>query len=109
MLHLQGLHDYAVDSPIRVYVPTHKLFVFDATGQLAQAPFAVYLMHIPGKESDTGAKAAEVYAWLQGAGIPVLYDDREERAGIKFNDADLIGLPLRLTIGRRSLQARRSG
>lgn len=38
VLHLQGLHDYAVDSPIRVYVPTHKLFVFDAAGQLAQAP-----------------------------------------------------------------------
>ncbi|QGZ31513.1 ABC transporter ATP-binding protein [Stutzerimonas stutzeri] len=38
VLHLQGVHDYAVDSPIRVYIPTHKLFVFDAAGQLAQAP-----------------------------------------------------------------------
>lgn len=38
VLHLQGVHDYAVDSPIRVYIPTHKLFVFDATGQLAKAP-----------------------------------------------------------------------
>ena len=68
------------------------------------APFAVYLMHIPGKESDTGAKAAEVYAWLQGAGIPVLYDDREERAGIKFNDADLLGCPLRVTVGEKALR-----
>ncbi len=38
VLHLQGVHDYPVDSPIRVYIPTHKLFVFDASGQLAQAP-----------------------------------------------------------------------
>ena len=38
VLHLQGVHDYAVDSPIRIYIPTHKLFVFDAHGRLAQAP-----------------------------------------------------------------------
>lgn len=38
VLHLQGVHDYPVDSPIRVYIPTHKLFVFDAQGRLAQAP-----------------------------------------------------------------------
>ncbi|WP_312518782.1 ABC transporter ATP-binding protein [Stutzerimonas nitrititolerans] len=38
VLHLQGVHDYGVDEPIRVYVPTHKLFVFDAQGHLVQAP-----------------------------------------------------------------------
>ena len=38
VLHIQGVHDYPVDSPIRVYIPTHKLFVYDASGQLAQAP-----------------------------------------------------------------------
>lgn len=68
------------------------------------APFDVYLMHIPGKELDTGAKAAEIYARLQEAGIPVLYDDREERAGIKFNDADLLGCPLRVTVGEKALR-----
>lgn len=68
------------------------------------APFAVYLMHIPGKELDTGAKAAELYARLQGAGIPVLYDDRDERAGIKFNDADLLGCSLRVTVGEKALR-----
>jgi len=35
--------------------------------------------------------------------VEVLYDDREERAGVKFNDADLIGIPLRLTLGQRSI------
>lgn len=68
------------------------------------APFDVYLMHVPGKELDTRAKAGEVYDSLQGAGISVLYDDRDERAGIKFNDADLIGCPLRVTVGEKGLK-----
>jgi len=38
VLHLQGVHDYGVDEPIRVYVPTHKLFVFDEQGHLVQSP-----------------------------------------------------------------------
>ncbi|WP_434457558.1 ABC transporter ATP-binding protein [Stutzerimonas urumqiensis] len=42
VLHLQGVHDYPVDSPIRVYIPTHKLFAFDAQGRLAQAPSRRY-------------------------------------------------------------------
>ncbi len=38
VLHLQGVHDYPVDAPIRVYLPTHKLFAFGADGQLVRAP-----------------------------------------------------------------------
>src|SRR5688572_25080876 len=68
------------------------------------APFDVYLMHIPGRELDTRAKAAEVYSTLQNADISVLFDDREERAGVKFNDADLIGCPIRLTVGEKNLK-----
>jgi prolyl-tRNA synthetase len=68
------------------------------------APFDVYLMHVPGKELDTGARANEIYATLQNAGIPVLFDDRDERAGVKFNDADLIGCPIRLTVGEKALK-----
>lgn len=68
------------------------------------APFQVYLMHVPGKELDTRAKAEEIYASLQDAGIPVLFDDRDERAGVKFNDADLIGCPIRVTVGERGLK-----
>ena len=68
------------------------------------APFEVYLMHIPGKETDTRAKAEEVYANLQSAGISVLFDDRDERAGVKFNDADLIGCPVRVTVGEKGLK-----
>ncbi|MCZ2288820.1 MAG: hypothetical protein LC138_08300 [Anaerolineales bacterium] len=68
------------------------------------APFRVYLMHVPGKTVDTRSKAEEIYAELQSAGISVLFDDRDERAGVKFNDADLIGCPVRITIGERGLQ-----
>jgi prolyl-tRNA synthetase len=68
------------------------------------APFDVYLMHVPGKQMDTGSKAAEIYDQLQAAGVSVLFDDRDERAGVKFNDADLIGCPIRITVGEKALQ-----
>jgi prolyl-tRNA synthetase len=68
------------------------------------APFDVYLMHVPGKTMDTKVKADEIYNTLTSAGISVLFDDRDERAGVKFNDADLIGLPIRVTVGERGLQ-----
>ena len=61
-------------------------------------------MHIAGKQLDTRAKAEEIYNDLQAAGISVLFDDRDERAGVKFNDADLIGCPIRITVGEKALQ-----
>lgn len=70
----------------------------------AIAPFDVYLMNVPGKTMDTALEAESIYAQLKGAGISVLYDDRQERAGVKFNDADLIGCPIRITLGERGLQ-----
>jgi len=74
------------------------------TWPTSAAPFDVYLMQLPGREMDTQAKAEELYASLQSAGISVLFDDRAERAGVKFNDADLIGLPLRVTVGEKNLK-----
>ncbi len=68
------------------------------------ALFDVYLMHLLGKELDTRAKADEIYSALQNAGISVLFDDRDERAGVKFNDADLIGCPIRVTVGEKGLK-----
>ena len=68
------------------------------------AAFDVYLMHIPGRELDTHAKAEELYKTLQDADIAVLFDDRDERAGVKFNDADLIGCPVRVTMGEKGLK-----
>ena len=68
------------------------------------ASFDVYLMHLPGRELDTRAKAEEIYSRLQSAGVSVLFDDRDERAGVKFNDADLIGCPIRVTVGEKGLK-----
>ncbi|MBE0696868.1 MAG: proline--tRNA ligase [Anaerolineaceae bacterium] len=70
------------------------------------APFPVHLVRLAGKGSQETIQAADdLYAALAAAGIEALYDDRDESPGIKFNDADLIGLPLRLTVAERSLKA----
>ena len=45
--------------------------------------------------------AERIHAELEAAGIEVLLDDRDERAGVKFNDAELIGIPLRITVGKK--------
>jgi prolyl-tRNA synthetase len=50
------------------------------------------------------AAAERIYAELTGAGVSVLFDDRDERAGVKFNDADLLGVPWRVAVGERGLQ-----
>ena len=71
------------------------------------APFDVYLMQVTGKELDTRSAAEKVYEELEAAGLSVLFDDREERAGVKFNDADLIGCPLRVTVGEKGLRERK--
>ncbi|MGE5251472.1 MAG: proline--tRNA ligase [Bacteroidota bacterium] len=68
------------------------------------APFEVYLMNVPGKEIDTLARAEELYNAMEAAGLEVLFDDRDERAGVKFNDADLIGCPVRVTAGEKALR-----
>ena len=69
----------------------------------AAAPFDVHLIQLASKHLDTAAQADELYARLEEASVPVLYDDRDERAGVKFNDADLIGLPLRVTVAEEGL------
>lgn len=68
------------------------------------AAFDVYLMHVPGKTLDTKEPAEKLYNQLTTAGLSVFFDDRDERAGVKFNDADLIGCPIRVTVGERGLQ-----
>jgi prolyl-tRNA synthetase len=69
---------------------------------LALAPFAATVLTV-GSEPELADVATRVLGELSAAGLDVLYDDRDERAGVKFNDADLIGIPLRLTVGRRGL------
>ncbi|MBI4788199.1 MAG: proline--tRNA ligase [Chloroflexi bacterium] len=66
------------------------------------APYQVHLTVLSGAEQ----AAEQLYRQLQAEGIEVLYDDRDESAGVKFNDADLIGIPLRVTVSPRSLKER---
>jgi prolyl-tRNA synthetase len=68
------------------------------------APFDACLVGLDLDDEDVRASADGLYDLLQEAGVEVLYDDRKERAGVKFNDADLLGIPLRLTISRRALR-----
>jgi prolyl-tRNA synthetase len=68
------------------------------------APLDIHLIRL-GKSDAVRAAGDALYADLQAAGRQVLYDDREETAGVKFNDADLIGLPVRLLVSERLLAA----
>ncbi|UXR49179.1 proline--tRNA ligase [Staphylococcus simulans] len=66
-------------------------------------PFEVHLITINPKKDDQRELGDELYQALQ-ASFEVLYDDRKERAGVKFNDADLIGLPVRVVVGKRAAE-----
>jgi prolyl-tRNA synthetase len=70
------------------------------------APFQVYLVGLDLGDEHVRAACEAFYAELLGQGIETLYDDRSERAGVKFNDADLMGMPLRVTISRRTVAQR---
>jgi prolyl-tRNA synthetase len=79
------------------------------------APFEVSLLSLQAGDAQVTAVADRLYSDLQQAGIDVLFDDREERPGVKFKDADLIGLPYRIAVGKKGvaegmveLKARRS-
>ncbi len=67
------------------------------------APFEVLLIALNTNDPAVAAAAEALYAELQGQGIDVLYDDRDERPGVKFKDADLIGIPVRAVVGAKSL------
>jgi len=65
------------------------------------APYHVHLTLLDDLGSPVGELAQRCYDELWAAGVEVLFDDRAERAGVKFADADVIGLPVRITLGRR--------
>jgi prolyl-tRNA synthetase len=70
------------------------------------APYQVHLVLLAGKGGEETAEIAErLYVELENASLEVLFDDRPESPGVKFNDADLIGLPVRLTVSERARQA----
>ena len=82
----------------------------------AIAPFEVVVVPVNAKNEEQLQLAESIYADLKKAGVDALLDDRKDRAGVKFKDADLIGYPLRITVGPKAvaedvveLKIRRSG
>jgi prolyl-tRNA synthetase len=65
------------------------------------APFDVVVTITNMKQDDVREAGERLYEELQQAGLEVLLDDRDERAGVKFKDADLIGIPYRITLGKK--------
>jgi prolyl-tRNA synthetase len=68
------------------------------------APYAIHLCTL-GKEPELLRAAESLYRDLWAKGVEVLWDDRDERPGVKFKDADLIGVPIRVTFGGKSFAA----
>lgn len=72
---------------------------------LPLAPYQVYLCALGMDKPEVAASAEKLYAGLEAEGIEVLYDDRPESPGVKFNDADLLGIPLRVVVSSRTLKS----
>jgi prolyl-tRNA synthetase len=68
------------------------------------APYEVVVSSLGAQEAEVVAAADKLYEELTALGVDVLYDDRDQRPGVKFKDADLIGIPLRVVVGGRSLK-----
>jgi prolyl-tRNA synthetase len=98
---VMGSYGIGVERVMAAAVELHH----DADGivwPFAVAPFHATVLTL-GKEPELARAAEDVAAALGRAGLEVLYDDRDERAGVKFKDADLIGIPLRVAVGKKGL------
>jgi prolyl-tRNA synthetase len=72
---------------------------------ISVAPYQVILVSLATERTPEVSTAADqIYQQLRDAKIETLYDDRDERGGVKFNDADLLGIPIRLTVGGKGLK-----
>ncbi len=100
---VMGSYGIGVERLLQVIVEQHH----DAAGIIWPATIAPALVHLVrlGNGAALQAAADDLYSALQAADLTTLYDDRAETAGVKFNDADLIGLPLRVVISERGLKA----
>jgi prolyl-tRNA synthetase len=98
-----GCYGIGVGRLLATVVETHH----DERGLVwpeALAPFQAHLVCL-GSGDELVAAADQLYAELRAAGIDVLYDDRDDAAGVKFNDADLLGIPWRVVVSARNLKA----
>jgi prolyl-tRNA synthetase len=102
---LMGCYGIGISRIVAAVAEEHH----DAEGlawPVALAPYQVHLVSLPGKGDAAGdvvAAADALYDRLCASGVDVLYDDRDASPGVKFADADLLGMPVRLTVGGRGL------
>ena len=100
---LSGSYGIGVGRAVQTIIETHN----DDKGIVwppQVAPYQVHVIALPVNDDEVRAKAEALVAELEKRDIEVLYDDRDETAGVKFADADLIGIPLRVTISKRNLK-----
>jgi len=98
---IMGCYGIGVSRLVATAIEQHH----DADGirwPMSIAPFHVIVSPI-GKDDAARVAAESLYSELRNVGVDVLYDDRDERPGVKFKDADLIGIPLRVVVGARGL------
>ena len=98
-----GSYGIGVGRAVQTIIETH----YDDKGIVwppQVAPYQVHLLALPVNDEGVRVKAEALVGELQTRGIEVLYDDRDESAGVKFADADLIGIPLRITVSKRNLK-----
>jgi prolyl-tRNA synthetase len=79
----------------------------DANGMIfppSIAPFEITILAMSTKDEKVMAKGREIHDWLESQGIDALFDDRDERPGVKFNEADLLGSPMQIVIGGKGLE-----
>jgi prolyl-tRNA synthetase len=78
----------------------------DANGiiwPISVSPYDIEVMAINVQHAESVKIAEQLITELEAAGLSVLYDDRDERPGVKFKDADLVGIPIRISVGEKSL------
>ena len=99
---IMGSYGIGVERAMAAIVECH----YDERGiiwPVAVAPFAVVVVVAQSEDAETAEAGESVYEQLTAAGIEVIIDDRAERAGVKFRDAELTGIPFRVTVGKRGL------
>ena len=97
-----GSYGIGVERAMAAIIEVHH----DAKGIVwpaAVAPFEAVVVVAQQDDPAVAETGEQVYRWLQDAGVDVIIDDRQVRAGVKFSDAELVGIPFRVTIGKRGL------
>ena len=102
-LFVGGSYGIGVGRAVQTIIETHH----DEKGiiwPIAVAPYHVHVIALPSNDDTVRAAVEALVAALESAGVEVLYDDRDESAGVKFADADLLGIPFRATVSKRTLK-----